>query len=1093
MAEKEEILSFGVFVDIRDALKSVEKFQKEMSKSLGIIAKSGEKMGKVAKRASQQATDSFDDQSDAVDDLTESYGEAADEVSHLTRVITELSNKARKAHGEERKTLEEEIKHLKKIEAERKKAEGTKPPKGGMLFGRVTFPKVKSELKKAGEELKEPLQAFLSKDAKGLVRGLLGSAAANLKRGGKLTGSISERVGRAASAFGERKAFEAKSVGGVKGKMLGAVGGGMKGVGGILKGLSGALKSLSSLGPILGVVGGGLMALIKMFIDADAMAKEFNKDILSSASNLDFMAGAQGDVNLASMRMVDTLDQMRKAAFDVTTNLKYGITSDEHKAMLNVLTQEGVTLETIRQEAVSAGTSVKDLATQMTVTSVAYQRAFGVPLQEINQLQAEMITEMGRGIRETQQSFAMMTRAAEDSGIAGNKFFAAIRGVSADLGLYNLRLEDAVTLLSKMGKVMNPRNAQKFMQEVSSGMKTMGRQEKLQMSLLAGTKNVTSIVQRDLTRKTKNMAKRLAEVTGGSVEDITKTLETKGFKGVQGMIKKLPKEVQGAFSESVIDLDLQRTQASKGTFGKAMSTADLGIGGALELQQKALTRFTGGKSITEALGTLGLEQVADKLGKSDEQVKALAKLEMVMEAQKQTLLDQGKTQAEVDAMGYDELLEGMNDELKAQIQSDIDGESQEKKMLSLAQRQGQMTQSIEQKLKVLVDWLMSTFYDLVMSIWDTILSIPLVGGKMKEKREAMRIADKTGNLTLSKAATADDFKKTLVESGLFQGAAGAKGGALQQKFSTDQMERAVGMSDVSADKKAKFKAALDKRRVAQTTTAMMGPMGMPMQVPAGSAVKHEDINAAMAEAGFSEEEVKGAREKLIWSSNDRTQVIQAMADLVKEIPPEAIVAAASGGGAPAETPKVVEAQSEATTEIAKSNQEVKKAVTQRGIKIAPATIKQESSSMEQAMLSALRTALFEYYLYSGTDRGQMLTAMKEGKITDPRLAAQTFAAGAMAGGGALAGTAALSGATTAQGNAMGGMVTGIANGMAVVAAQGEGLASVAKGEKIVPAGGGGGGVSVVVNGIGGRDLAHLIEGKVTEGIREYKRRERYAP
>ena len=40
------------------------------------------------------------------------------------------------------------------------------------------------------------------------------------------------------------------------------------------------------------------------------------------------------------------------------------------------------------------------------------------------------------------------------------------------------------------------------------------------------------------------------------------------------------------------------------------------------------------------------------------------------------------------------------------------------------------------------------------------------------------------------------------------------------------------------------------------------------------------------------------------------------------------------------------------------------------------------------------------------------------------------------------------------------------------------------------AGGGAGGVHINVNGIGGQDLARMIHGRVVEGIREYKRRER---
>jgi hypothetical protein len=101
--------------------------------------------------------------------------------------------------------------------------------------------------------------------------------------------------------------------------------------------------------------------------------------------------------------------------------------------------------------------------------------------------------------------------------------------------------------------------------------------------------------------------------------------------------------------------------------------------------------------------------------------------------------------------------------------------------------------------------------------------------------------------------------------------------------------------------------------------------------------------------------------------------------------------------------------------------------------------------------------------------------------------------GAMQTGSTLGAVDELRKPLVAQGNAMGGLVTGVARGMAIVASQGEGLASVGKGERIVPAGGGGGasGVNVVVNGIGGPDLARLIEGKVVEGIREYRRREKF--
>jgi hypothetical protein len=179
------------------------------------------------------------------------------------------------------------------------------------------------------------------------------------------------------------------------------------------------------------------------------------------------------------------------------------------------------------------------------------------------------------------------------------------------------------------------------------------------------------------------------------------------------------------------------------------------------------------------------------------------------------------------------------------------------------------------------------------------------------------------------------------------------------------------------------------------------------------------------------------------------------------------------------------------TAVAATNEKVHDDLSQSGIRIEPATAKEMASENEKAMLSALRIALFEFYLYNGTERGALLGAMAKGNVSDPRAMAQLFAGGSAAKGSTLGGLAAVGDAGKAAANAAGGVVTGIANGLAIVAARGEGLASVGRGERIVPAGAGGASVNVTVNGIGGRDLASLIEGKVIEGIRDYKRREKF--
>lgn len=183
-----------------------------------------------------------------------------------------------------------------------------------------------------------------------------------------------------------------------------------------------------------------------------------------------------------------------------------------------------------------------------------------------------------------------------------------------------------------------------------------------------------------------------------------------------------------------------------------------------------------------------------------------------------------------------------------------------------------------------------------------------------------------------------------------------------------------------------------------------------------------------------------------------------------------------------------EVANETLSAISTGSDGLHKALRQQGIKIDRGFLKSEMArEMETATLAALRVALFEYYLYSSLDdRGKVAEAFARGG--GPQRAAEQL--GQMVLGNPAQGVESTLPMLTA--NANGGVVTGVTGGVAqVTAAAGEGLASVGAGERIVPAGGGGVNVSVAVNGIGGRDLAGLIEGKVVEGIREYKRREKF--
>ena len=83
----------------------------------------------------------------------------------------------------------------------------------------------------------------------------------------------------------------------------------------------------------------------------------------------------------------------------------------------------------------------------------------------------------------------------------------------------------------------------------------------------------------------------------------------------------------------------------------------------------------------------------------------------------------------------------------------------------------------------------------------------------------------------------------------------------------------------------------------------------------------------------------------------------------------------------------------------------------------------------------------------------------------------------------------------APAHADGAYVTSVQGGIAktLKAPAHEAFTSIGKGEKITPAGGGGGTgpVNVHVNGVGGHELARIIQGHVMNGIADYKRRSKF--
>jgi len=1118
---KEDVLDFGIFVDIRDALRSMEQFQRETSAAMKQIAKSGEMMGKASEKASKKAAKASKEQTAALEDVSEAYGDQQDAIANVEKTIDELSKLSKKAHGEEKALLEADIKALKKIAKARKDATGNqKEQKGGMFFGAFSPKKVAADLKdtfkELGESLKAPLQAFLAKDAKGLVESsfkLGGGALSKTLKGFSVAGGGISKFG---SKMGGGLSAKGKARGGVRGGLMRGAGEATKLLGGALGGLGKTLGMLGKLGPILGVIGSGIAGLLKLFIDADAMVKEFNKSILQSSSTAEFLANAQGDVAVASVDMEQALMGVRDAAMDAKFNLDWGITKSDHQAVFNVLNQEGVALGHLSAQAGMSRKRMEDLSKALVSTGVAYSRHLGVPLSEIGQLQAHMMVEMGASVETTEQAFANMTRAATESGIAGNKFFAMIRAVSQDLSLWNLRMEDSVNLLGKLGRVMSPRSAQMFFQELSSGFKQMGRQDLLKQTMLAGVDKVRKIVAGDITDKQGELAKDIAAASNRGedsafINELSDKIKKGGYKAAFGAIRDVAKgggdqSKIGVMREKAAQIQMQQTAMTKGTYGVAMASGDIAsLGGQLEIAEASLERFGG--DMVEAYGSLGQGASAEALGKSQEQVKQLVALRMALEAQKDILISEGKTAAEVNAMTTRELIAELDEGTMAQIKKEgMSSDDVQKAIMDLAKDQGTKTQSITDQLEVLVDWFMNQFYNLMLDIWEILMKLPWVGGDAN-KTAMIRSARESGSQELTKIASrggdvAGNLSRSQVMKDVLDAMRGRNEGNAEKldKVANSIASKFEGKDVINALKDVGFDPNYGSGRAGSLKKAAFG-----REIEGG------DFVSAAKEMGASQEQITDALGKLAWYGSD-TAKIEAFGGAFKTLGGKGKADTTPStqntraGAGPAGTPegnknqeqavKIAEenvSQTETTnqniSDLVSGSDGIHKVLSQQGIKIDRGFLKSDlAREMETAMLAALRQALFEYYLYSGIeDRSKVAEAF--GKGGGPKRASEMFGDAFMSDP-----SAGVEGALkkTASANARGGMVTGVAGGLAqVTAAAGEGLASVGRGERIVPAGGGGTNVSVAVNGIGGKDLANLIEGKVVEGIREFKRRERF--
>jgi len=454
----------------------------------------------------------------------------------------------------------------------------------------------------------KPMELVFRKDLPGAIKGLSSQLGKGMMRGSGKLGEWAEKL----SAKAAKKKDEGA---GGQAYMLKSLGGALGDVAGVLK----------SIGPMLSMVGGLVVGLVQMFLEADAAVKDFSKDIMATSGSAEFLNRSVSGGTEAAGELQSTLKEIYHQATSLD-NLKWGITKEQYSATISALTAEGQSLLMLTDKYKTTQGEIRNFGS-LVRTSVAYSSAFGVSLQEISQFEGEMMTQMGSDFDDVESSFQSMLRGAEEAGIATNKFFEVIRGFSADLTMFTLRMEDITHVMTALGRAMSPREAQKFLQSVTGAFKGKGLADLSKEVLMAGgTKKVGGVLQESFDKKLIGLAAKIAKETGKTVDPKTLKKYMKGDR--KELAKWLNEDMMGASEDSrkaVTDAANQQSRLTKGGLvdvASALSEADPMT--AMKVMATKVQNFTGKK--IEDLTNIERLAAESALGISDEQQKGFAKM-----------------------------------------------------------------------------------------------------------------------------------------------------------------------------------------------------------------------------------------------------------------------------------------------------------------------------------------------------------------------------------------------------------------------------------------------------------------------------------
>jgi len=259
------------------------------------------------------------------------------------------------------------------------------------------------------------------------------------------------------------------------GKNLMARGAKMGGTSG--KVMAGMGKFAAKLGAMAGVIAGAAVAIagvVAVLAAGYGKVKAWNKMILESASAYDVMQTETGDLERG-------LGAMRTAMTRVSRSMH--ISAEEAFKFVGAMNEAGLTVRELKGYT-DATTAVIGYTRAMTF-GVKQTEALGISTTELATLQQRMLDNFGMRMHALDDSMADFGRMAQMAGMNSRSFVAAIMEGTANMALYNFRLEDTGQLLVALAGILGEDMA-KGMLQMEGTFKNMSTQDRYKASMTGG-------------------------------------------------------------------------------------------------------------------------------------------------------------------------------------------------------------------------------------------------------------------------------------------------------------------------------------------------------------------------------------------------------------------------------------------------------------------------------------------------------------------------------------------------------------------------------------------------------------------------------